>query len=179
MKITERRLRSIIRSVIKEEQRLDEAMDMMYAGTPYEAGPSGTLKDILDQPLPRDKELMLDEIKEVLELCGFKNRQEAFHALGFWSAVLGLASGGYGAMGKFAGASAAANLPFFMGAGISLGVFMATILYEVMYGDINTLKGELDGRSEASFQKMIDHISPHVNERTVEKLRKEYNRINK
>ena len=62
MKITERRLRSIIRSVIKEEQRLDEAMDMMYAGTPYEAGPSGTLKDILNETCVSE-----EQIKDALE----------------------------------------------------------------------------------------------------------------
>ena len=65
MKITERRLRSIIRNVIKES-RMNEMIDMIHAGTPYEAGPYGDIDHVLNQKLPRNSRDAEETIRKVL-----------------------------------------------------------------------------------------------------------------
>ena len=53
MKITERRLRHLIRQVIKES-KMNEMMDMMNFGNSNEVGPYGDIEHELNARLPRD-----------------------------------------------------------------------------------------------------------------------------
>ena len=139
MRITESRLRRVIRSMIKES-RIDEMIDMMNFGTVDELGPSGTLSYILEQPLPQSEELMIKEINKILRLCNIES-EHMTHALGFWSFVVGGLGMMRGALGTYVGASTAPQA-FLIGA-TSLGVFIAAVLYDNLYGNQMTLQNYL------------------------------------
>lgn len=147
----------------------------MYGATTFEAGPTGTLGDILSKPVPKSKELMLDEISKILELCGLP-REDATHALGFWSVVLGGAGIGRGALGLYVGASTAAVQ--ILAGSASIGVFIACILFDYLYGNPRSLKKQLDGRSRESFERMLERIRGHVSQDTIRKLEDYYDTLN-
>ena len=126
MKITERRLRQLIRQVIKESQ-MNEMMDMMYAGTPYEVGPHGDLEHALNAGLPRNSREAEEAIREVLVGLNGINQiipQTAMATVPAIGAAFGCGHHLYGAVG--------------------VGVFIASALFEMMV--INRIGAEdVDG----------------------------------
>ena len=65
MRITERHLRSVIRSIIKESQ-MNEMIDMMNFGTSNEVGPSGDIDHLLNSPMPKNSRVAEEMIRNVL-----------------------------------------------------------------------------------------------------------------
>lgn len=106
----ESKLRQIIRSVIKESQ-MNEMIDMMYAGTPYETGPHGDLEQALSADLPKNSR----EAERAIRLALTK-------LTSFLSIVPQTAIGTVPAIGAaFATGNVAAGT-------IGVGVFIATFL---------------------------------------------------
>ena len=114
MRITERRLRQIIRNVIKES-RINEMMDMIYAGTPYEAGPHGDLEHALKVGLPKNSRKAEEAIRRVLVKMNSINQFVPQSAIVTIPAI-----GAAFAQGKFGAGS------------IGVGVFIASALFEML-----------------------------------------------
>ena len=152
MKITERQLRSIIRSVIKESQ-INEMMDMMYAGTPYEAGPHGDLERALKAGLPRNSREAEETIRTVLVKLNSINQIVPQSSIGTVPAIAAAFAAGNSAWGA-----------------VGVGVFIASALFEMLV--TNRIGAEeIDGieeiityldknghRKKATLQKAISDI---------------------
>ena len=129
MKITERRLRQIIRSVIKES-KINEMMDMMYAGTPYEAGPHGDLEHALKAGLPRNPREAEETIRKVLVRLNSINQIVPQSAIATIPAIGAAFATGHSVGGM-----------------IGVGVFIASALFE-MYATHRVGAEDLDGFEE-------------------------------
>jgi hypothetical protein len=152
MRITERRLRSIIRSVIKESQ-MNEMIDMINFGTSNEVGPHGDLEYSLKAKLPRNSREAEECIRTALVKLNSINQiipQSSIATIPAIGAAFATGHHMYGAVG--------------------VGVFIASALFEMLVTDRIGAE-EIDGieqiityldknghRKEATLQRGISDI---------------------
>ena len=147
MRITERRLRQIIRNVIKESQ-INEMMDMRGFGTSNEIGPYGDLESMLSMKMPRYSRETERVIRETLIKLGGINDLVWGSALGTVPLVAASLFKGHPTLGA-----------------IGVGVFIASALSE-MY-----IKNRVGAEDIEGIDKVITYLDKngHRRKASVEK----------